>query len=179
MDEIDKLLAGIGEPPPVPKTTPPIAPTKPLVTTSIDDLLGNLDESVKRNVRQHLSQNLSQNLAHQPALTPTNPPPMDDLLTQVKTEQHEKAQAELLRQQEFEREQKRQEKLKQQRLEQVKAQRRQELRQAAEQWLKKLKPKSEEGRWFEEFACNYDSRLEAAIDYLEALEDVDDMLPRR
>jgi multidrug efflux pump subunit AcrA (membrane-fusion protein) len=156
MDEIDKLLAGIGEPLPVRKSTPPIEPTKPLVTAAIDDLL-----------------------AQQPSLTPPNPPPMDDLLTQVKAEQDEKAQAELLRQQEIEREQKQQERLKQQRLEQLKAQRRQESRQAAEQWLKKLKPKSEEGRWFEEFACNYESRLEAAIDYLEALEDVDDMLPRR
>ncbi|GAP99047.1 salt stress protein, Slr1339 family [Leptolyngbya sp. NIES-2104] len=62
---------------------------------------------------------------------------------------------------------------KQERLEQLKQQRRQALVVRAEEWLKMLDPNSSEGRWFEEFACNYRSRMEAAIDYLEALREVD------
>ncbi len=43
------------------------------------------------------------------------------------------------------------------------------LQQKAQQWLKTLNPNSEEGRWFEEFSYSYDSKLAAAIDYLEAM----------
>lgn len=39
----------------------------------------------------------------------------------------------------------------------------------AEVWLKALNFRSEEGLWFEEFAYSYPSKLEAAIDYLQAL----------
>ena len=44
------------------------------------------------------------------------------------------------------------------------------LTRKAEAWLKKLDPNSEEGFWFEQFALSYSSKLEAAIDYLKALE---------
>lgn len=47
--------------------------------------------------------------------------------------------------------------------------RREALRTKAEKWLKGLDPYSDEGFWFEQFASSYESRLEAAIDYLEAL----------
>lgn len=40
----------------------------------------------------------------------------------------------------------------------------------AEQWLKNLDPYSDEGFWFEQFALSYASKLEAAIDYLRALQ---------
>jgi hypothetical protein len=50
--------------------------------------------------------------------------------------------------------------------------RQQALEQKARLWLSKLNPQSEEGRWFEEFAYSYDSRVKAAMDYLEALKDV-------
>ncbi len=54
--------------------------------------------------------------------------------------------------------------------EQKKEQRRREsLKQKAHQWLAKLDPTSDEGMWFEEFSYSYDSKLEAAITYLEAL----------
>ncbi|BAU10710.1 hypothetical protein LEP3755_12020 [Leptolyngbya sp. NIES-3755] len=62
---------------------------------------------------------------------------------------------------------------KQERLEQLKQQRRQALIVKAQEWLKNLDPNSSEGRWFEEFACNYENRTVAAIDYLEALQEVD------
>ncbi|WP_017293732.1 salt stress protein, Slr1339 family [Geminocystis herdmanii] len=40
----------------------------------------------------------------------------------------------------------------------------------AEQWLKNLDPYSDEGFWFEQFALSYPSKLDAAIDYLRALQ---------
>ncbi|MFM2429708.1 MAG: hypothetical protein RLZZ511_921 [Cyanobacteriota bacterium] len=119
-----------------------------------------------------------------PAQKPITPKPaatgaIANLLTEVKQAQAEIAEADRLRQAEIEREQAHQAKIKQQRLEQLRSQRREALRQTAAQWLKQLKPKSDEGRWFEEFACNYESRLEAAIDYLEALEEVNALHPDR
>ncbi|MGL5923731.1 salt stress protein, Slr1339 family [Chroococcidiopsis sp.] len=45
-----------------------------------------------------------------------------------------------------------------------------EMKTAAEQWLKTLDRKSTEGLWFEEFACNYSTEIEAAIDYLKAVQ---------
>lgn len=46
------------------------------------------------------------------------------------------------------------------------------LEERARKWLETLDPKSEEGRWFEEFSYSHESRLEAAIIYLDALRDV-------
>lgn len=39
----------------------------------------------------------------------------------------------------------------------------------AEIWLKNLDPNSEEGFWFEQFAMSYESKQDAAIEYLKAL----------
>jgi Mg2+ and Co2+ transporter CorA len=50
-----------------------------------------------------------------------------------------------------------------------KQRRRKQLTIKAKQWLKNLDPNSDEGFWFEQFADSYQSKLEAAIDYLEAL----------
>ncbi len=47
--------------------------------------------------------------------------------------------------------------------------RKEALKQKAQEWLKKLNPQSEEGKWFEEFSYSYESKLIAAIDYLEAM----------
>jgi hypothetical protein len=41
--------------------------------------------------------------------------------------------------------------------------------QRAEAWLKDLDSNSEEWLWFEQFAYSYESKVEAAIDYLKAL----------
>ena len=43
------------------------------------------------------------------------------------------------------------------------------LREKAQEWLKNLNPRSEEAQWFEEFSYSYESKLQAAIDYLEAM----------
>ncbi|MBE9221753.1 hypothetical protein IQ215_03495 [Cyanobacterium stanieri LEGE 03274] len=50
------------------------------------------------------------------------------------------------------------------------AKKREELTIKAQRWLKNLNPNSDEGFWFSQFAMSYDSKLQAAIDYLKALE---------
>jgi hypothetical protein len=88
------------------------------------------------------------------------PPAIDDLLSQVKVDQTQPIQGQSV-----------QEDQKNKRLHQLKIQRQELSRSNATKWLAKLSSVSEEGRWFEEFACHYESRLEAALDYLEAIEE--------
>ncbi|MCL1471284.1 salt stress protein, Slr1339 family [Argonema antarcticum] len=86
----------------------------------------------------------------------------NSLIVELKAEVEEKQkEEELKRQQQVKEEQIRQE--------QIKQQQRQALTKEAQEWLKKLNIRSEEGLWFEEFAYDYPSKLEAAIDYLQAL----------
>ena len=47
--------------------------------------------------------------------------------------------------------------------------RKEALKETAQQWLKNLNPRSEEGKWFEEFSYSYEDKLQAAVDYLEAM----------
>lgn len=47
--------------------------------------------------------------------------------------------------------------------------RKEALREKAKEWLKNLNPRSEEGKWFEEFSYSYEDKLKAAIDYLDAM----------
>ncbi|MFE1744468.1 salt stress protein, Slr1339 family [Coleofasciculus sp. H7-2] len=86
----------------------------------------------------------------------------DIILAQVRSEFEEQERAEQLKKQQ----QLREEQLKQ---EQLRQQQREVFKNQAQEWLKNLKPLSEEGLWFEEFADAYPSKLEAAIDYLQAL----------
>jgi len=50
-----------------------------------------------------------------------------------------------------------------------KRRRKEALREDAKEWLARLDPKSEEGKWFQEFSYSYENKLQAAVDYLEAL----------
>jgi hypothetical protein len=88
----------------------------------------------------------------------------DSLIAEVKAEFAAQQQAE---------EQQRQQRLKEEQLrqEQKKREQKRMLAKQAEEWLKKLDPRSSEGLWFEEFAYAYPSKLEAAIDYLQALQE--------
>lgn len=88
----------------------------------------------------------------------------DSLLAQVKAEFDEQQRVEELEKQQ----QLQEEKLRAKQKEQKK---REALTQEATEWLKKLNFHSEEGLWFEEFSYSYPSKLEAAIDYLQALRD--------
>jgi hypothetical protein len=99
---------------------------------------------------------------------------VDPLIAQIKAEQVELQQ---VKQQEIDRDRQQQEQSKQQRLEQLKKERRTALHHRAETWLTNLAQNAVERRWFDEFACNYNNRTEAAIAYLEALEDLNHLHP--
>ncbi|MDJ1172248.1 hypothetical protein PMG71_22720 [Roseofilum sp. BLCC_M154] len=55
--------------------------------------------------------------------------------------------------------------------EKLRRQQREALKPRAREWLARLDPYSDEGFWFDSFAQGYGDRLEAAVDYLQALED--------
>ncbi|MEB3294856.1 MAG: hypothetical protein VKJ24_17000 [Synechococcales bacterium] len=166
MDEIDKLLANLSSPP-----SPPSAHGRDVPAERLYDRGQRLHDRDQR-----LPSDISID-PDMPNLPPADHSPIDRLFTTLKTEYQERdRQAEQQRQQEIQQqvEQQRQQDLqRQQRIEALRQQRRAEITQTAEAWLRQLKPKSKEGQWFAEFACRYDSPLEAAIDYLEALQEVD------
>ena len=93
-------------------------------------------------------------------------------LAEIKRQQEAKI-AEIKRQEKAkiaEQKRRQQELIELQQREQLREQRRKEaLREKAKQWLKDLNPRSEEGRWFEEFSYSYEDKLQAAVDYLEAM----------
>lgn len=97
--------------------------------------------------------------------SPLNHHLLDDLKSELITEQQQKLEAEKREEQLKLEEQKQQAELREKR-------RKEALTQKAKQWLKNLDPKSEEGIWFEDFSYNYEDKLQAAIDYLEALKEV-------
>lgn len=113
------------------------------------------------------------NYSPQSSVTPSISPVEESLLSDIKNEFKEQQKAEeLKRQQQIIEEEQRKEREQQEakrREEQKRQRRREALKNEAEEWLKKLNPRSEEGRWFEEFSYGYASKLEAAIDYMEAL----------
>lgn len=85
---------------------------------------------------------------------------IDNILSEIKQNFEEKKLLdEQQKQQEIEKERIRQEQLKEKEIEALKNQ--------AQEWLEKLEPLSQEGLWFESFAQNYPSKLEAAIEYLQ------------
>jgi len=89
-------------------------------------------------------------------------PAEDGMLSELKAEfEEQEREAQRKRQQ-----QQQEEELKVKQREQRK---REALKQQAQDWLNNLKPHSDEGLWFEEFSYSYSSKLEAAIDYLQAL----------
>ncbi|MGP1386037.1 MAG: salt stress protein, Slr1339 family [Thainema sp.] len=186
MDEIDRLLAKLDNEPrqqPTPKPNNP-EPQPAAPSQSLDQLLNQLADGKKQAVRaellKHPPKPLRPTSSAQPSLPRTQsniPPAVDPLIAKLKSEQEAQSRAEQLRQeqeqQEAERQQQQQEREKQRRLEALKAQRRAELTDYAKEWLRQLDPRSQEGLWFDEFACNYESRLEAAVEYLEALQSVE------
>lgn len=92
---------------------------------------------------------------------------------QMQARKREAKFAEIKRQEEAriaEQQRRQQELIEAQKKEELRERRRKEaLRERAKEWLKTINPRSEEGRWFEDFSYSYENKLEAAIDYLEAL----------
>jgi len=99
----------------------------------------------------------------------------ENLLADVKAEFEERERAEALKRQQQQREEqlRKEQQLKEEKLkeEQRRQKEREVLEQEAAEWLRNLNPRSEEGRWFEEFSFSYPSKLDAAIEYLLALRD--------
>lgn len=135
---------------------------------SIDDLLAELKAEYQPEKPPALPKQTQKPVIPQiptlPVKTSTGKPSQTDfLLQQIKAEYEEQEKAEKLKKEE----ELKQEQIKQQ---QILAQQKQAFKKQAEEWLKNLDPLSEEGLWFEEFAYKYPSKLEAAIDYLQALQ---------
>jgi hypothetical protein len=155
MDEIDKLLAKLDQAKPhaMPVNSAKISSDRSTTANyhSIDDLLKSLGESAKQQVQSHLSASVQSSSPIVPEI------------------------------QEYQEAQVTQEQAQQQQYDQCKAallqQRRQELEQQAQIWLQKLDHRSDEGRWFDEFACHYESKLVAAIEYFIALQEINSPLP--
>lgn len=153
MDSIDKLLAQIkaeyqkSDLQEQPKKQPPSKQE-----SSLDSLLNEL-EAEPQPVKQQ-----------QIPLAQKNEAPLNSLLSDIKADYEAQARAEeQLRQEQLKAESHRKQQLKQQELE--------GLKRRAIALLKKLDPLSTEGLWFEKFAENYDSKLEAAIVYLQDLQE--------
>jgi cell division septum initiation protein DivIVA len=171
MDPIDQLLAQLGSspaspPPTVQKSTSP-EPTSgksitPDASKTIDDLLRSLGEPAKQTVRDQLQ---------------TSPPPASFArslpVPEIQSYQQEQVAIELAAKEK----QQQQARMYEQRQAALAQQRRQDLRQQAQAWLQKLDKKSVEGRWFEDFACHYESPLDAAIEYFVALQEINSPLP--
>lgn len=173
MDPIDQLLNSLPQKIQSPAGGQSQAPN-PTEQESIDRLLQRLGEPKKQQVRDRLLQDLqdSTNLQASIHWVDNNEKITPNLLPReiAKSEQQVQDQDQVSQDQVS------QDQRKAQQLKALKEQRQQEVRSQATQWLKTLDPKSTEGLWFDEFACNYDSRLVAAIEYLEALQEVDRFL---
>jgi multidrug efflux pump subunit AcrA (membrane-fusion protein) len=155
MDEIDKLLAKLDQakPPAMPVNSAKISSNRSTTVnySSIDDLLQSLGKSAKQQVQSRLSKSV---------------PSPSPIVPEIQAYQEAKTTQEQAQQQQY-----------QQRKAALQQQRRQELEQQAQLWLQKLDHQSDEGRWFDEFACHYESKLVAAIEYFLALQETNSPLP--
>ncbi|MGI0486696.1 salt stress protein, Slr1339 family [Pantanalinema rosaneae CENA516] len=198
MDPLDRLLSDLeGKPPQaIPSSPPPaVVPpgnSPPAASGSVDDLLAQLEPKSNHHTdstpRSPSSRPASSSPSALPPLpSPTQPPahiarsqpapplqpkplPLepiersstDPLLAQLKADYAERDRLEAQQRQQQQREAQRQQ-------EQLTRQRRAALAEQAKQWLAQLAPNSDEWLWFEEFSQRYPSKLEAAIDYLDAV----------
>lgn len=183
MESIDDLLADLKaeyEEKDKPKPPPKQEPLKEVVPKTVGDI-GYKEEDKKEE--SLFKPNAYEDQTLKPKKSPQLPPipkrqtqvhwqqsnidlssDKYSLIEELKEEFQEKERLEQLeRQEQIRKEQLRQERIKQQQ--------KQALRKEAENWLKKLNPRSTEGLWFEEFAEAYPSKIEAAIDYLQALKE--------
>jgi hypothetical protein len=164
MDPIDQLLAQLGSSPanpPSPVSSPETTSGKsitPGANSTIDDLLRSLGEPAKQTVREQLQ---------------VAPPTRSLPVPEIQSYQQAQVAVELAAQEK----QQQQARLYEQRQAALAQQRRQDLRQQAQAWLQKIDKKSVEGRWFEDFACHYESPLDAAIEYFVALQEINSPLP--
>lgn len=185
MSELDELLARVKAEYQKKKERPEIAP--PVKTPSSDRKSSTLDRLLAEAKAQFESE---KNIEVSPVDRKEKASVTDDLITDVKTRfalkqtqppQNPESSRVIANLQELQARyrQKQQADLEQNRIQQLKdiqiqeerrVRRQQALELRAREWLKQLDPHSDEGFWFEQFANSYDSKLQAAIEYLEALE---------
>jgi hypothetical protein len=163
MGEIDDLLAQIKneyeseQQPQQLSSANPKLPQEQQKTSPLDNLLAEVKQEVEEQKRQPNQYSLSDRIDRESSFRSE-----DNLITQLQQEFQEAEKIEQQRkQQQLEKEKQRQQKQEQRR--------RQELEKQAQEWLKNLKPNSDESLWFQEFSYAYDSKVEAAIDYLQAI----------
>ncbi|MGK7877767.1 MAG: hypothetical protein AB4426_32020 [Xenococcaceae cyanobacterium] len=137
-------------------------PAQNQASSLTDDLLGEVKAEFEEKKTQHRQQPQKSSSARRPSGSQPTQKLENNLLQELQAEYQEKERAE---------EERRQQQLvkETQRQEQRQQRQRQALVRKAQEWLKNLDPNSDEGLWFEEFSYSYDSKLEAAIDYMEAL----------
>ncbi|MGK7953229.1 MAG: hypothetical protein AB4368_31705 [Xenococcaceae cyanobacterium] len=132
----------------------------------LDNILSDLETEFTREKPQNKGkspQNSTRSVVKTESFSTRSPSTFNNnLLEDLKEEYQEKDREVQKRKQQELQEQQRREQQKKQR-------RRQALRQEAQKWLQNLDLNTDEGLWFEEFSYAYDSKLEAAIDYLEAI----------
>jgi hypothetical protein len=163
MGEMDKLLAQLKAEyaqPEKPSTSPSLPQKQPQsgTTEPIDNLLAEVKAEFEGEQTKLEQGRLHSTLNPKKSSSSKNPSNSDNLIKDL--QQEDKA----------ERERKQPEIIVQKQKQQDKERRRTEaFKQKAREWLKNLDPKSDEGLWFEEFAYAYESKLEAAIDYLQAI----------
>jgi len=83
----------------------------------------------------------------------------------------EKLEADRQLQRQLEAQRQQEQQAKQERLQQQKEAAKAARLKRAEAWLAALEPNSDEGFWFESFSLNYGSKLDAALEYLDALDE--------
>jgi hypothetical protein len=165
MDEMEKLLAQLKaeyeqEPalPSLPEPTPSEQKrSQPQSFSPLDKLLSEIKTEIEQPKSYSSPVSKPSPAERSPRLSND-----DSTLKDLQAEFKAQEQLEKQRQQQALQEQQRLEKERQQRKQQA-------LKQQAQEWLKKLNPRSEEGMWFEEFSYSYEYKLEAAMHYLEAL----------
>lgn len=162
MDSIDKLLAQIKaeyqesdlQEQPQKHQIPdrPIDRSPPQKESDLDSLLNELEAEPGQIKPQQIPK------------AQKNEASLNSFLSDIKADYEAQVYAE---------EERRQEQLKAEELkkQQLKQQELEGLKRQAIAWLKKLEPLSTEGLWFEKFAENYSSKLEAAIVYLQDLQE--------
>ncbi|WP_013323832.1 salt stress protein, Slr1339 family [Gloeothece verrucosa] len=176
------------------KSSGPLTSPSSKTASPLDDLLAQVKEEVAHG-KPPKSSNASSSSKNQPLLNQSREALKNNLIQELHKEDHtdqaacfkspasirsggNSPQNDLLQdlQKEFQEQEKllaqrqQQEQLEKQRLQEQREQRKKlALTRQATEWLNKLDRKSEEGRWFEEFSYSYDSKLQAAIHYLEAL----------
>lgn len=174
MESIDKLLAQIkaeyqeSDKPEQPKKQQPL-PTKAKTGEAFKDGVPSSPPQLfktEASLDSLLSEVEAGKSTHQQVSTKLNHPSkntdfLDNILSDIKADYEAQERAEQqLKESQLKAEEQRQQQLKQQEAEKI--------RQSAIAWLKQLDPLSTEGLWFDSFAKKYDSKLEAAIAYLQS-----------